>query len=194
MESTGVLWLSLYESLEDVGFSNSELALVNARDVKAAVGRKTDKQDVTRLTVFARLGKFTRSFVLPRIFQDQRSIARRYQQEASDFTRCNKSLSAAGLKASNVFSDVNGTYATKILEAKLFGSDEEFRKMLRKSQDVHKASPEEIADALDFTCFSIMLAQLREERRKIDETQSRMERIFERLVELQALTKDILTY
>ena len=57
LESAGVLRRSPYEALEDVGFSNAELALVNARDVKAAVGRKTDEQDAARLAVFARLGK-----------------------------------------------------------------------------------------------------------------------------------------
>ena len=63
MESTGVLWFSPYRSLEDVGFDNDTLALVNARDVKAAVGRKTDAQDAKRLAEYARLGKFHKSFV-----------------------------------------------------------------------------------------------------------------------------------
>lgn len=31
MESTGVLWYSPYEALEDAGFSNAQLALINAR-------------------------------------------------------------------------------------------------------------------------------------------------------------------
>ena len=34
MESTGVLWNSPYEALEDIGFTQDQLALVNARDVK----------------------------------------------------------------------------------------------------------------------------------------------------------------
>lgn len=40
MESTGVLWRSPYEALEDVGFTTQELMLVNARDVKGIIGRK----------------------------------------------------------------------------------------------------------------------------------------------------------
>lgn len=188
MESTGVLWRSPYETLEHAGFSK-ELALVNARDVKAAMGRKTDEQDAARLAMFARLGKFRRSFVPPRIFRDQRFLARRYQQEASEYARAknryNKSLSAMGLRASSVFSDVNGVYATRILEAKLFGTDEEFQKTIAKYEGKLKADGKTIADALDFTCSNIMLDQLREERRKIVETQKRMDRIFERLVEIQ---------
>jgi transposase len=49
MESTGVLWRSPYEALEAAGFTADQLALVNARDVKAVIGRKTDREDAKRL-------------------------------------------------------------------------------------------------------------------------------------------------
>lgn len=49
MESTDVLWQSPYAALEAHGFTSDRLALVNARDVKAAMGRKTDREDA-RLT------------------------------------------------------------------------------------------------------------------------------------------------
>ena len=38
MESTGVYWQSLYESLEDVGFTSRQIIVVNARDVKNKSG------------------------------------------------------------------------------------------------------------------------------------------------------------
>ena len=41
MESTGVYWQSLYEALENVGFTNKQIVVVNARDVKNKRGRKT---------------------------------------------------------------------------------------------------------------------------------------------------------
>ena len=63
MESTVVLWYSPYEALERVGFQNSQLALINARDAKAAVGRKTDYKDAAQLSDLARAGHFSRSFV-----------------------------------------------------------------------------------------------------------------------------------
>lgn len=40
MESTGVLWRSPYEALEDVGFTTQELMLVNARTSKASSAEK----------------------------------------------------------------------------------------------------------------------------------------------------------
>lgn len=44
MESTGVLWRSAYEALEEIGFDQQQLALVNARDVKAIIGQKPIKK------------------------------------------------------------------------------------------------------------------------------------------------------
>lgn len=43
MESTGGFWISPYEALEDMGFTSRQIQLVNARDVKAVLGHKTDK-------------------------------------------------------------------------------------------------------------------------------------------------------
>ena len=40
MESTGVYWQSLYEALENVGFTNKQIVVVNARDVKNKRGSK----------------------------------------------------------------------------------------------------------------------------------------------------------
>ena len=42
MESTGVYWQALYEGLERAGFNQSNIAVVNARDVKNKKGSKTD--------------------------------------------------------------------------------------------------------------------------------------------------------
>ena len=49
MESTGVYWQSLYESLENEGFSNKDIVVVNARDVKNRRGNKTDLSDAIHL-------------------------------------------------------------------------------------------------------------------------------------------------
>ncbi len=58
MESTGSLWYSVYEALEDVGFTDKKLVLINARDAKATCGRKTDRKDALRLARLARSGNF----------------------------------------------------------------------------------------------------------------------------------------
>ena len=78
MESTGVLWVSPYQALEDVGFTKNELALINARDFKAITGPKTDMQDAQRLAEYGRLGKVSASFVPERRFREQRMVARQH--------------------------------------------------------------------------------------------------------------------
>lgn len=45
MESTGVYWISPYEALKRAGFSSERLAIVNAHDIKAVYGRKSDTAD-----------------------------------------------------------------------------------------------------------------------------------------------------
>lgn len=74
MKSTGVLWLSPYEALEAQGFTNQQLALVNARDVKVAMCQKTDREDAQRLTTFARLRNLRHSSGPPKIFHEMRLI------------------------------------------------------------------------------------------------------------------------
>ena len=123
MESTGVLWRSAYEALEEVGFDQQQLTLVNARDVKAIIGRKTDREDARRLAEIARLGHIKRSMVPSKVFRDMRLLARQYQkitnQMASAINAYHKLLNCVGCRASTVFSDVRGKAAQAILEAKI---------------------------------------------------------------------------
>ena len=127
MESTGVLWRAPYESLEDVGFGAEQLALVNTRDIKAMVGRKTDRQDAIRLAEYARLGKFRKSFVPTREIRDQRLIARDFRKCKSDESRhrnrVQKTFNALGLRLSAIFSNFTGKAATAILDAWSDGVD-----------------------------------------------------------------------
>lgn len=173
MESTGVLWRSPYEALESVGFTNKQLALVNARDVKAAVGRKTDAEDAKRLATFARLGTIKRSFVPGKLFRDMRLLARLYKKTVDNFARTknryNKILNSAGFRASSVFSDTNGKAAKILLDAFVFGSKEDQAVALNcRAVKRLKASPEEIQDALNATCNPVILELLRKVKADID--------------------------
>lgn len=105
MESTGVLWRSAYEALEKVGFTSKQLALVNARDVKAIIS-----EDAQRLAEIARLENIKKSFIPPRVFREMRQLPRRYQgisqKIASQTNVYHKLLNATGCHAVSVFSDV----------------------------------------------------------------------------------------
>ena len=188
MESTGVLWRSPYEALEDVGFTTQELMLVNARDVKGIIGRKTDREDAVRLAQIARMGIIKASFVPPRIFREMRLIARRYQtlkKTTANLTNVyQKLLNAAGLRASSVFSDVRGLAATAILESKLNDAPDFAETVIERSARL-KAPPEKIIDALDFEISGTMRAQLLDEKLLIERTQTRADAAMNRLRQLQ---------
>lgn len=189
MESTGVLWQSPYEALEAHGFTGDRLALVNARDVKAAMGRKTDREDAIRLAEFARMGRVRKSFVPEPIFRQMRLLARLFQKAKADLARKSnryqKLLNAAGCRASTVFSDVvHGKAAAKILDAFLWQSPE-LNVIVRKESKRLKASPDDILDALHAQVAPLLVEQLREERQAIRHEADYCERTMLRLKDLQ---------
>lgn len=189
LESTGILWVSPYQALEDIGFTKQTLALINARDFKAIVGRKTDKQDAQRLAEYGRIGKIRASFVPERRFREQRMIARYYSKLVGDFARRKsrfiKLFNFAGCRVTNAFSDINGKSARKIVEAFLAGANdlyavvEQYGKRLRKS-------PEEIVDALQFAISEPIRKQLLSMRTGLDRAESEIATQFELLREMQA--------
>ena len=134
MESTGILWLSAYDALENVGFTNERVALVNARDVKAVKDRKTDRADAECLTQIARFGCFKKSFVPAKVFREMRAISRLYIKSQNDLSRAqnrlHKLLNATGCRARQVFSDLKDVAATFILEVWL-DEVEDFESVVR---------------------------------------------------------------
>lgn len=155
MESTGVLWRSAYESLESVGYNRKNLVVLNARTVKALMGKKLIKtmQDARRLAKFMRVGDFNASFIPSPNFRLQRAAARKYSKSVANLNslkqeKC-KLLNEIGLRVSSVFSDLHGKSSTKIIEAYLRGED--LLKAIRKYRDPRcHHSVEEIFNALKF--------------------------------------------
>lgn len=153
MESTGVLWRSAYESLESVGYNRKNLVVLNARTVKALMGKKTDKNDARRLAKFMRLGDVNASFIPSPNFRLQRTAARKYSKSVANLNslkqeKC-KLLNEIGLRVSSVFSDPHGKSSTKIIQAYLRGED--LLKAIKKYRDPRcHHSVEEIFNALKF--------------------------------------------
>lgn len=112
MESTGIYWLSLYEQLEDAGFKSEQLIVLNAREVKAARGRKTDYTDALRLTEVGRSGHYKPSFILDKRHREYRLCFRAMQntkrQKQRAVNQLHKLLCSVGARASTVFSNIRG--------------------------------------------------------------------------------------
>lgn len=155
MESTGIYWFTPYNVLEDAGFTTEQLAVVNARDIKAAHGRKSDKADAIRLCEFARMNSFKRSFVPGRDVRSARQIGRSLFKATANCSReanrMQKLLSAEGTRISSVFSSFKGKTAQIVINSFLDDTPEEFAITVMTKCNRVKASAEEILDA--FRCI-----------------------------------------
>jgi transposase len=103
MESTGIYWKPVFETLEEAGL---RVFLVNARHVHNVPGRKTDVNDSEWLAELARCGLLRPSFVPSKDFRELRSVAR-YREKvsgmlASEKNRLQKMLDECGIRLSSV--------------------------------------------------------------------------------------------
>lgn len=171
MESTGVYWMSPYEALEEAGFDNSRLAIVKATDVKAAFGRKTDKEDARRLAEFGRIGTIRRSYVPTKDFREARRHGRSYHNALSALTsaicQLHKDFCSLGCRPSAVFSDITGKTATTIIRSYINDTPEEFVRTVMESRKL-KASREEILDVFRNHITPAQKRQLRIGLRKVE--------------------------
>ena len=153
MESTGIYWISLYELLEEAGFRSEQLIVLNAREVKAARGRKTDYTDALRLTEVGRSGHYKASFIQDKLHRQYRLCframqnTRKHKQKAVN--QLHKLLCSVGVRASTVFSDIRGKAASNIICAMASGvTGNDLMGVIRTNSSRLKHKPEEIAEAL----------------------------------------------
>lgn len=121
MEATGDYWRAPYYLLEDV----LHVELINARQVKAMPGRKTDVSDSVWMCQLAECGLLRASFVPPEPIRQLRDLTR-YRAVLADervreAARLEKELEDAGIKLSMVVSDILGVSARAMLEALIRG-------------------------------------------------------------------------
>jgi transposase len=121
MEGTGDYWRAPYYLLEDV----LNVELVNARQVKAMPGRKTDVADAVWLAQLAECGLLRASFVPPEPIRQLRDLTRYRTVLAEERTReaqrLEKELEDAGIKLSAVATDILGISGRAMLEALIRG-------------------------------------------------------------------------
>ena len=123
MESTGVYWKAPYNLLESFEFT---LVVVNARDMKAVPGRKTDVKDAEWIADLLRHGLLKGSFVPDRERRELRELTRYrtslIQERAAELNRLQKVLEGANIKLASVASDIDGVSARAMLERLVAGS------------------------------------------------------------------------
>jgi len=118
MESTGIYWIPVYETLESDS-ENMDLLVVNARHMKNVPGKKTDMRDSEWIATLLRAGLLRSSFVPEKRIRELRHLTR-YRKSivhdvAAQKNRIEKFLQSAGFRLSVFLSDTFGISGRNIM-------------------------------------------------------------------------------
>lgn len=121
VESTGVYWQPVYNVLE----GTVEVILVNAEQVKAVPGRKTDVKDCEWIAQLLEHGLLRASFIPPRPIRELRELTRYrkrlIQERAREAARLHKVLESANIKLGTVATDILGASGRQMIKALIAG-------------------------------------------------------------------------
>lgn len=148
MESTGVYWIPVYETLETRGL---HVVLANARDARAVPGRKTDVNDAQWIQRLHACGLLHASFRPEREIAALRSYLRLRERHldyaAAHIQHMQKALTHMNLQLHHVVSNITGVTGMQIIRAIVAG--ERNAVTLATMRDIRcKASIETIQGAL----------------------------------------------
>ena len=148
MESTGKYWVPVFNKLEPT----CNVCLTHPKYVKAIKGKKTDKRDAKWISELFKCDLVRSSFVPPADIRQLRDLCRYYVKLtymcSSEKNRAQNCLTMCNFKLDDVFSDVFGKSASRIIEQLIEhgNSDFDFAPFV---DGRCKAMPEEIRAALD---------------------------------------------
>ncbi len=176
MESKGVYWKNPFAAPEAVAIIAS---VVNARNVEAVPGRKTDMADAKWLATLARAGLLRASFIPPLQMRQLRLVARQRQRLvamcSAERNRLRKVLVDAGIRINVLVADIHGASAPTMVKALTVG------KPMHEVLDCKGRLPagrEELFEALTTERFSAVHRFVAEEiMLHIDQIQQRIARL-----------------
>ena len=178
MESTASYWKPLYNILES---SDLNAIVVNARDMKAVPGRKTDVKDAEWIADLLAHGLLKASYIPDKDQRELRELVRYrkslIEERARELNRLQKMLEGANIKLSGTVRDINGKSARNILEHIISGKSFDsvtYDEMYEKNQISHnlKASKEQIVDDLNGFLSPVQKKMLRVLLDHLDELNS----------------------
>jgi transposase len=149
MESTGVYWHPVYNTIED----KLEVVLVNARHIKNVPGRKTDISDSKWLAGLLRHGLVRGSFIPSENVREWRELSRlrkTYTESMADYKRrVHKLFITANIKIDSIASDLFGLTGRNLIEL-LCSEDEVTLEKVRGCAKGHlKKKDQELYESLD---------------------------------------------
>jgi transposase len=185
MESTGVYWKPVYETLED----HFETIVVNAQHIKNVPGRKTDVKDCEWISDLLRHGLIRPGFVPPREIRELRELSRYRrkvaQVQAGERNRLIKVLETAGIKLAGVASDVFGVSGRAMIRALIEGEDPP-EVMAGLARGKLRGKRRDLARALDAPLKPHQRFMLRTQLARVEQAEADLERIDATLAEMVA--------
>jgi transposase len=177
MESSGKYWIPVFNALE----KTCNVCLTHPKYVKAIKGKKTDKKDAKWISELFKCDLVRSSFIPPPEIRQLRDLCRYYVKltcvKTGEKNRAQNCLTMCNFKLDDVFSDVFGKSATRILDAFIEhgNSDFDIDSLLHHQC---KATVEEVRDALDGefdNAQSEKLEIIRQHKECIENIQSNLE-------------------
>ncbi|MHC1761850.1 MAG: IS110 family transposase [Negativicutes bacterium] len=148
MESSGKYWIPVFNALE----KTCNVCLTHPKYVKAIKGKKTDKKDAKWIAELFKCDLVRSSFIPPPDIRQLRDLCRYYVKltsfVSSEKNRAQNCLTVCNFKLDDVFTDVFGKSATRVLDALLEHGNGNFALDGLLSGKC-KSSPEKVRAALD---------------------------------------------
>ncbi len=116
MESTGKYWIPVFNTLE----KTCNVNLTHPKYVKAIKGKKTDKKDAKWISELFKCDLIRSSFIPPEAVRQLRDLCRYYTKltnvNTSEKNRGQNCLTVCNFKLDDVFSDVFGKSASRVMD------------------------------------------------------------------------------
>lgn len=180
IESTGVYWKPVFNILE----GPLSVILVNARNVKAVPGRKTDVHDCEWLADLLRHGLLKASFIPPLEIRELRELTRYRQTLVKEHTavanRIQKLIESANIKLGQVATDVLGASGRQMLRA-LADGEEDVEVLVEMARSSLRTKKPELRRALTSRLTPAQRFVLSELLERVMENETATARVNERI-------------
>jgi transposase len=148
MESTGVLWIPVWNVLE----GDFKLLLTNAQHLRKVPGRKKDVSDAEWIAQLMQCGLLKGSFVPSREIRQWRTLTRQrmklVDQRTGVVNRLHKVLQQGNIKLSSVATDVMGVSGRAMILAMIEG-EEDAERLASLAKGRLKSKHEQLVESLE---------------------------------------------
>lgn len=187
MESTGVMWIPVFQKLEGAGL---EVLLVNTKRLKHVPGRKSDVLDCQWIQQLHSYGMLSGSFRPADIICRLRTLMRQRENvissAGSETQHMQKAMQEMGLHLHVVISDVTGDTGLRIIDAILGGQRDPKELVKLRDPRVRKSTVTEMEAALQGDWREELLFVLRQSRQAYAFFQEQLASLDEKIIGLLA--------